>query len=89
VKAAPREVPSRIRLVLTGHGSGSWVEVRRDSPSGAVLFSGDVGDGDRKAFSGRRLWIRLGAAANVTVSRDGAIVPLTGTVEKLFTAAPS
>ena len=69
------------RLRVTGLGKGSWLEVRRGSKHGPVVFSGVVADGKHLRFSGRRLWVMFGAATNLVVTVNGERRPLQGTVE--------
>ncbi len=73
------------RLSVAGLGSGSWLEVRRGSAHGHLLFSGLLTDGKHMRFQGRRLWVMFGAATNLAISVDGRREPLQGTVEGLIT----
>jgi Domain of unknown function (DUF4115) len=85
--AAPHVAKRTPRLVVTGSDRASWLEIRRGSATGTVLFSGELAAGRRIAFNGARLWGRFGAAANVAISFDGRRVPLQGTIEHLFAAS--
>jgi hypothetical protein len=79
-RGARKTVDVRIRA----HGNGSWIEIRRGSSSGEVLYAGVLSGGHGLHFRSRRLWTRFGAAANLSVVVDGDSVPLQGTLEKLF-----
>jgi cytoskeletal protein RodZ len=88
-RQAPRKAPARppVRLVLAATRGDSWVEARAGSPTGSVLFSGTLTDGRKVRLSGRRLWIRFGAASNLVFTLNGrpAGEELQGTVETLVT----
>jgi energy-converting hydrogenase Eha subunit E len=73
-------------LVLTDVRHDSWVEVRRDSRAGPILYSGVVPAGDRVSARGSRLWARFGGASNLEVTLNGKPFTVEGTVEVLFTA---
>ncbi len=81
--AAPAPAPTRV--VVTGLDQGSWLQIRRDSAVGQVLYEGVLAGGSSRAFQARRLWIRFGAAANLIVTLNGKLVPLHGAGERLFT----
>jgi hypothetical protein len=81
--------PARTVLVdlhIDGHRNGSWTEVRRNSATGAILYSATLGDGQSLHLRGRKLWTRFGAASNLTITANGRPVQLQGTIEKLFVA---
>jgi len=73
-------------LRVAGLGRGSWLEVRRGSAHGPVLFNGLVPSGRHMRFDGRRLWVMFGAATNLAVTVNGELQPLQGTVEGLITS---
>jgi hypothetical protein len=77
----------RIRLVLTAASGDSWVEARAGSATGRVIFAGTLPTGRTLRFSGRRLWLRMGAASNLAFSINGrrADPELFGTVEAVVT----
>ncbi len=81
--AVPAAAPARV--VVTGRDRGSRLQVRRDSAVGPVLYEGVLPGGSSRAFQGRRLWIRFGAAANLIVTLNGKLVPLHGAGETVFT----
>ena len=84
--AAPAAPRADVRIAAGGNGS--WVEVRRGSKSGKLLYAGVLEGGKQLHFRGRRLWARFGAAGNLTVRANGKPVTLRGTYDKVF-AAPA
>jgi hypothetical protein len=71
--------------VIVGlRGNGSWVEARRGSPTGKLLYSGVVVPGHRLHLRGRTVWARFGAASNLSITVDGHPVTLFGTYDKTF-----
>ena len=64
----------------------SWLEIRRGSATGRVLFSGELAAAARLHFRGARLWTRFGAAKNLTITADGRAIPLYGTTDHVFVA---
>src|SRR5206468_4341174 len=76
-----------LNIVIVGvRGNGSWLEARRGSKTGKVLFSGVVAQGQRVHLRGRRVWAKFGAAGNVAITVDGRPVTLLGTYDKTFRA---
>ena len=64
----------------------TWLELRRGSKSGPVVFSGTLPAGKHLRVSGPRIWARFAAAGHADVTLDGRKLALMGTVERLFTA---
>jgi hypothetical protein len=84
VPAAPAKTPLRFGVTAT---QDTWLELRRGSKSGRVVFSGILPAGEHLHVSGPRIWARFAAAGNADVTVDGRRVALMGTIERLFTAA--
>jgi hypothetical protein len=88
-RKAERKVAARppVRLVLTAAVGDSWVEAHAGSPTGPLLFSGTLASGRTLLLTGRRLWLRLGAASNLVFTLNGkrADPDLFGTVEAIAT----
>ena len=84
VAAAP--VQQLVDLRVAAHGNGSWLEVRRNSSTGVVLYSATLTDGRTLHLRGPRLWARFGAASNLTIVANRRVFPIQGTYEKLFVA---
>jgi hypothetical protein len=75
-----------VRLTLAARAD-SWVEVRSASANGNVLYSGILPQGSVKHFSSTRVWVRFGAAANLTARLNGRRLLLpTGTYDALIGA---
>jgi hypothetical protein len=84
--AAPRKRP--VKLLLTAIGGDSWVEARSGSPTGPLLYSGTLAHGRELRLATQRIWLRLGAASNLSLAVNGrpAARELQGTVDVLVTA---
>jgi len=59
--------------VIASNGD-SWLEVRKNSATGTVLFSGTVKKGKAKVFVGDVLWLRLGNPSAVLVRVEGRTI---------------
>lgn len=66
----PRAVATAVRLKLRATVD-TWVEVRSGSAAGNVLYSGILPQGSVKRFRDKRVWVRFGAAANLTAHLNG------------------
>ncbi len=68
-----QSAPARGRAVLVVRASNgsSWMEVRSDSASGRLLYSGTLEQGQSKRFEARRLQLALAKPANVFVRLNG------------------
>jgi hypothetical protein len=77
---------ARVHLLLAATRT-SWLEVRRNSATGPVVFAGNLEAGRTIRATGHRLWARFGAAGNLTITANGKPVALTGTVERTFRPA--
>jgi Domain of unknown function (DUF4115)/O-Antigen ligase len=82
----PAVAPVRtVELGLAAVRSDSWVEVRRGSRDGPIVFSGVIRQGNEIELSATRLWVRFGAASHLDITVNGRPVSLQGTVETIFT----
>jgi uncharacterized protein DUF4115 len=86
-KPAPPAPPALARIDISAPERASWLEVRRGSATGPVLFSGELAPGRHLHLTGKRLWARFGAASNLAIRSNGRPVSFTGTYEHLFAAA--
>ena len=75
----------KVKLAVTATRT-SWLELRRGSRTGPVVYSGELPAGHSLRVTGTRIWARFGAAANLDIVVDGSRVPLQGTLEHIFTA---
>jgi cytoskeleton protein RodZ len=84
---APAPRRHRVNLVLTAEGGGSWVEAHSDSATGPLLFQGTLQSGRELRLAARRIWLRLGAASNLSLAVNGRATPseFFGTVDVLVT----
>jgi cytoskeletal protein RodZ len=74
--------PPATTLTVSATRGDCWVEVRRTSATGEVLFSGVLPQGESRHFASHKLWLRLGAAGNVDLVVDGKQQPVpSGTPE--------
>lgn len=81
--SAQRPVDATFRLGIAAR-STTWLEIRRGSKNGRVLYSGNLAPGGTLHFRGSRLWARFGAAGNLTITQDGRLIRLQGTYDRLF-----
>ena len=65
-----RAAPTGVRLKLSATAD-TWVEVRSGSAGGNVLYSGILTQRSVKRFRDKRVWVRFGAAANLTARLNG------------------
>jgi Domain of unknown function (DUF4115) len=86
-RAAPVSRPKLADVRIEAQRNGSWLEVRRGSSSGAVLYSSVLLPGTQLHFRAPRLWARMGAAGNLSITANGRPVSLRGTFDKVFVPA--
>ena len=65
------------QLVLRGVGSGTYVEVRRDSATGKVEFQGTIGAGETK-IAGDHFYLLVRNPVGVRITLDGRALALSG-----------
>ena len=87
VPKAPAARPQLADVRIEAQRNGSWLEVRRGSSSGTVLYSGVLVPGTQLHFRAPRVWARLGAAGNLSIVANGRPVSLRGTYDKVFLPA--
>jgi hypothetical protein len=69
-----------IQLVAVASRGNCWLEVHRGSEAGPLLYEGTLLQGrSTAAFTGRRLWINVGAPSNVVIKVNGKRRPVPGT----------
>ena len=68
--------PVAARLVLAATRGPCWLSVRLGSETGRVLYEGMLEPGRTARFSGKRLWIRIGAPWNLVATLNGKVVTL-------------
>jgi Domain of unknown function (DUF4115) len=89
VEAAEKSQPVHrgpLTLVVSAPRGSSWIEARRGSATGQVVYAGTLAQGKDLRLQGERLWVRFGALAYLDLRLDGKPVVLahTGTVNALF-----
>lgn len=82
--AAVADRTELVDLRIVAGTRGSWMEIRRRSASGPVLYEGTLEPGRQLHLRGSRLWGLFGAAGNVSISDNGRRIELSGTQKKLF-----
>jgi cytoskeleton protein RodZ len=66
-----------VRLVASAVNGRCWLEIHRGSEAGVLLYQGTLEQGRSTApFTGKRLWIAVGAPANVVIRLNGKRVSL-------------
>jgi hypothetical protein len=85
------KAPARpqVHVTIAAPSRASWLEVRRSTAHGKVVFSGELSAGHRLRLKGTRLWARFGAAGNLSISVNGRPLRLQGTYEHVFVARPA
>lgn len=81
---APAPGRRLVDLRIAAGDRPSWIEIRRRSSTGPMLYSGTLAAGQQLHFRGARLWARFGAAGNLVITDNGRRVELSGTQEKVF-----
>jgi Helix-turn-helix domain len=87
-RAAPGRAKRTVSLVVTADRGGSWVEAHSGSASGPLLYQGTLENGRELRLAAQRIWLRLGAASNVSLVLNGRSTPreLFGTVDVVVTS---
>jgi cytoskeletal protein RodZ len=86
--AAQARAP-RARLVLTAVRGECWVQVRANGVNGRLLYEGTLEAGQTQRFvKHRRLWVELGAPANVNAKLNGRRVANFPTEPAVVVATP-
>jgi cytoskeletal protein RodZ len=76
--ATPQNTPAPVvkgELRVSTPDGESWIEVRKDTSTGTVLFSGTVKKGTTRVFVGDVLWLRLGNPSAVRLRVEGRKIP--------------
>ena len=62
----------RVSLVAVASRGDCWLEIHRGNAAGDLLYDGTLESGRRTAaFTGRRLWVNVGAPSNVVLLVNG------------------
>lgn len=79
----PSSVPQGLRF----SGPGTYIEVRRGSASGSVLYAGTLRSGERNAVPGEKFWIliRHPSALRITLNGKAVSLPSRSTLRVVVT----
>jgi Helix-turn-helix domain len=67
----PRVTTKAVRLIVTAKRGNCWLEVHSGSATGRIIFQGTLERGQRKLFSGQKLWITLDRPENLGTVLNG------------------
>ena len=68
---SPRIPANTVRLIVTARRGNCWLEVHSGAATGRILFQGTLEFGQRKLFTGRKLWITLDRPENLRTILNG------------------
>ena len=71
VAVKPRVTTKVVRLIVTAKRGNCWLEVHSGSATGRIIFQGTLERGQRKLFSGQKLWITLDRPENLGTVLNG------------------
>jgi hypothetical protein len=60
-----------VRLIVSAKRGNCWLEVHSGSVTGRIVFQGTLERGQRKLFTGRKLWITLDRPENLRTILNG------------------
>jgi cytoskeleton protein RodZ len=69
--AQPTTSTDLVRLIVTAKRGNCWLQVHRGSVTGRILYQGTLERGQKKLFTGRRLWITLDRPENLGIVLNG------------------
>ena len=85
----PPATARRVTVTVTATRGESWIAARLGSESGRLLEERLLPHGETARLTGPRVWLLVGASANVDVRVDGEPRELApGTVETVFAPPP-
>jgi Helix-turn-helix domain len=71
VAVKPRVTTNAVRMIVTAKRGNCWLEVHSGSATGRIIFQGTLERGQRKLFSGQKLWITLDRPENLGTVLNG------------------
>jgi hypothetical protein len=88
VAVKPHVTATPVRLIVTAKRGNCWLEVHSGSATGRILFQGTLERGQRKLFSGQKLWITLDRPENLGTVLNGRsrILPAGGVKTLIVTS---
>jgi hypothetical protein len=82
----PAPAPTQAKISLATTRGDCWLEVRQDSSSGKLVYTGTLLKGKSVTAAGKTLWIRFGAPQNVDLKLNGKATAIpSGTYDVLVT----
>jgi hypothetical protein len=69
--AEPGTTVAPVRLAVTAARGDCWIDARAGSAAGKVIFAGTLTQGRSLHFKRKRLWLSVGAGANLDVRLNG------------------
>jgi len=76
--AATTKRSTPVRLIVTAKRGNCWLEVHSGSVTGRIVYQGTLERGQRKLFSGSKLWITLDRPENLSTILNGHTRVLPG-----------
>jgi hypothetical protein len=83
----PHKTASGLRFV--GRGKGTYLEVRRGSAAGHMLYQGTLQPGATQFVVGTRFWLSVRRAANVRFTLAGKVLSLPAGRNEKFVVTPT
>jgi transcriptional regulator with XRE-family HTH domain len=87
LKVTPPSKPKIARLSLVASRGRCWVEVRRFSATGPIVFLRTLEQGETTRVNGVRLWVRFGAPWNVDATVNGKTAQLPSALGNVVVTA--
>jgi Helix-turn-helix domain len=84
----PHVTSKAVRLIVAAKRGNCWLEVHSGSATGRIIFQGTLERGQRKLFSGQKLWITLDRPENLGTVLNGRsrILPAGGVKTLIVTS---
>jgi hypothetical protein len=70
-------------------GAGTYIEVRRGSSTGSVLYAGTLQSGESNLVTGKRFWVRIRHQSGLRMTLNGKAVSLPGRKSLIVLVTPS
>jgi hypothetical protein len=67
----PARAKPSVRLIVSAKRGNCWLEVHSGSVTGRIVYQGTLERGQRKLFTGRKLWITLDRPENLRTILNG------------------
>ncbi len=70
-------------------GAGTYIEIRRGSSTGSVLYEGTLQSGESNLVTGKRFWVRIRHQSGLRMTLNGKAVSLPGGKKLTVLVTPS